>query len=762
MKRTVTLLIAAVMAASSAYAQSSFDSRYEEAKEFYVSGNYASALETLNHALTVENLTKDQKEKVNKLINQCKHEIDAAKKLVISRKDFGDINFLGEKVSTYVAVPSKKKWMIGARPDWISFEAESDRIVFTIHENTTHSVRTGDVEITLDKTSTAYVHFVQQARPETEKMVTISAVPETVSVSIDKGDVEETPLNVVMRSGNHTIRATHNMYEPLDTTIFIKDDLNKEQLYMDLKLKRKFATVNVSISDEDGKDILNSPIFYIDGKKIDLRPNTLGDYNEIKKIEFNTLYQDGTIPIQAGNHVFKASAQGYYDQEIVRKNMMENTDYHLEFNLSPKAGFINISDTFDAEGADVFIDGKQVAGKKVPCDSVKVITGSHVLTFRKEGMVSTEESYPVEVKEGMVYSIDLSMIGCDTYTFAGNLPIGAAVVIDSTEVGKVPLTTALVKGRHSLHIQKPGYMSIDDLLTVEGSNRQIAYDKVMEATMPFSVMADEDNLSITISQDGRTIVSNALTPADLEIPLSDKKYDITLMRGNRHRQRTAYRGTFMFDSEADNSISIQSWSDQFFHILDGQYYLSNNTWNIFGRDYRECADISFLNMKLFNGMSTSLAKAKLFLSNDESSMVYEGGTVESKKLLPAFSCIIINEELRIGGAIFQYMDANLLATYAWYPDMTSFLPLTHASGHDVFAGLEISSRFPVLTVSFKAGYETMLNGKANIHVTKPGQSSQNTADEFITTPLDFGQVVFGINISISDSRSKGNNILRIF
>lgn len=763
MKKIITVLFAALMAASSAFAQStSFDARYEEAKGYYTSGNYARALESLNHTLGVETLSPEQREQVKMLTNQCKQKIEASRTLSISRTDFSNISFLGDTVSTYVYVPSKKAWKVSSCPDWISYEKESDMVLFTVHENPNHTTRRDAVQITLDRTNLDYINFAQEARPDTEKKVTITSVPESAALVID-GDPKSSPTSLIMKSGEHTIKASRDMYNQLDTVIVIEDDMVKEQVLVNLKLTRQFATVQIGIVDEDGEELKNMPTFYIGNKVVDLRPKTLGDYNENKKIEFYSLYKDGTIPIHAdASHNLRASAPGYYDETFKIPNAMADSSYSHVFKLSPKAGFLNVVNLFDSEGADIYIDGKIVHGKQVPCDSIKILTGKHVVSFRKEGMIPAQESYPIDIIEGEVSKIELSMTGCDTYTFAGMLPVGASVIIDSTEVGKTPLTITMIKGRHELHIQKPGYRDIYDFLEVEGTNRHVEYENLMEATMPFSVITDEDRLMVTISRDGKTYIADALTPATVQIPLSDSDYDYVIERGRRDKRKLAYKGSFRFDNPEKNTIHIQAWSDQFFHILEGEYFLSNNTLNVFGKNYTERANLGFLNLKLFKGMSTSLAKAKLFTSKDESPMVYGENTLESKKLLPAFSCILINEDLRIGGAIFQYMDANLLASYTWYPDMTSFLPVSHASGHNVFAGLEIASRFPCLTISLKAGYETMINGKANIYDKKIGPTSHSTADCFISTPLNYGQFVFGINVSIADSSSKGNNIIRIF
>lgn len=766
MKKFILFTLTICFAVLSAFAQSSFELRYGEATSLFLRGEYTTAIEMLQRALS-ENVTPEQKTKANQLINQCRQEIEAAKKLIVGRKNFENLSYLGGSDSTYVNVTSRKAWYVVSSPDWVDVRTQGDMIYFSIHENPTHEDRNGSIEITLDRTSTTYINFSQIARPVTQKTLNIHAEPQTVQVLVDKSTMNTSPMSVVLSSGYHRIEASRNLYAAIDTTIYIEDDLNTEAIDFPLHLKRLFATISIDITLENGsEDILSSSILTIDGKTVDLHPNIHGDYNDLKAIAFYTLYSNGTIPIQAGTHIIKVVAPGYNDYEYVLKNAENNVDYTYHVILKPKTGFLKITDLSEAKDAEILIDGKLQTNVTVPCDSLIVNTGSHVVTFRKKGMISTATEYPITIEENKTTIIDLSMIGCDIYTFGGSIPTYSTIYIDSVEVGRAPMTTTITKGIHHIEIRKIGHLTVSEYITASGSNDTILFDREMPETMRFSVKADEDFLHVMITQKGRVIASGIRTPCEINIPMSSQRYRITLQRDKKNRKQTAYKDYFRFNNPKRNSLYIQSWSNHILQLIEGQYYVYSQPLNLYGKEYTHLGDGNILKIQLLRGLSTSLLKGKIFLAKDESSMKLREDlelTGKFYQVLPAFSCFLINEEFRLGGAIIPYFDIDMLLAYTWYPKMTLFLPLSHVSGHNVFGGIELSTRFPVATLTVKVGYEALIKGEANIYSPNiPSTQNYDTKDCFVSSPLGPGQFVMGVGLSLGVFKSKGNNILRLW
>lgn len=748
-------------------AQSSFDLRYEEAKNYYYQREYDKAIVELNNALKNSKPTKEQKSKANQLLHQCKQENEAAKKLYVHKKNFDNLSFHSSVDSTYIEVPSQKPWHIESSPSWVNPVVSGDMIYFNIAENPEHEPRDEEMEITLDNTSTTYIRFKQNARPIIPKTLNIHSEPYIVQLLVDYAQYSS-PANLQLNPGTHQIKASRNQFVTLDTTITIVDDLNYEDIDFSIKLKRQFATLTVNIVSGIGKnDIIQSPVLTIDDKVVDLHPSILNDYNDFKPIEFYTLYSNGSIPIVSGYHVIKVTAPGYEDCEYICRNIENNEDYPITMTLTPKTGYLKVTDLCDANGADIFIDKVLLKDIKVPCDSLPIPIGKHVVTFRKEGMISTSPTYPIEIYEHETSTVEVSMVGCDVYTFGGSLPPYATIVLDSVEIGRTPLSTIITKGMHHVEIRKTGHLTIDDFFTVEGKNDSVLYDKEMPETETFKIRADENHLHIFISQKGKSICSKANTPTDIELPISKDFYKIVLKRDRKNKTRTAYRGYFKFNKPEKNSLYIQSWSSYILQIFEGQYYINPTPNVVYGKNFKHLGDASLVKLQLVPGLSSSLLKGKIFLAtNNEEELHLDNDVVVSgdkHKVLPAFSCILINEEFRLGGALFSYMDANLLATYTWYPKMNLFLPLSHVSGHEVFGGLEVSTRFPVATLTFKLGYEALIKGEANIYSSEIASGyNPKTKDCFVSTPMNIGQFMVGVSLSLAGMRSKGNNILRVF
>ena len=87
------------------------------------------------------------------------------------------------------------------------------------------------------------------------------------------------------------------------------------------------------------------------------------------------------------------------------------------------------------------------------------------------------------------------------------------------------------------------------------------------------------------------------------------------------------------------------------------------------------------------------------------------------------------------------------------------------SGHNVFLGLELNSRIPVINAHIKAGVEAFM-GQANI--ARPGKISTATVDyhyvdvPYKTQSIDDLQFVVSVGFTLGGKEARGQNILRIF
>jgi hypothetical protein len=74
---------------------------------------------------------------------------------------------------------------------------------------------------------------------------------------------------------------------------------------------------------------------------------------------------------------------------------------------------------------------------------------------------------------------------------------------------------------------------------------------------------------------------------------------------------------------------------------------------------------------------------------------------------------------------------------------------------DLFFGLELHSRFPVLNANFKIGYRSL---KGGINMYNQGDKK----NPFNVTPFDFNGIMASVGFTLGGKESKGANILRVF
>ncbi|MBO4670960.1 MAG: hypothetical protein J5640_03860 [Bacteroidales bacterium] len=287
------------------------------------------------------------------------------------------------------------------------------------------------------------------------------------------------------------------------------------------------------------------------------------------------------------------------------------------------------------------------------------------------------------------------------------------------------------------------------------------------------VKADERGLVLTVKDSRKadsTIVSNTILPADISVPLRKKPYYVELHRAGQ--SSPAYRGIMYYDNPRKTSHFIQSWSRgglQFVSFNNYFYGRPRATVGVPGPDgapAKTLSNIGYLNLfkfSLFPGFSTSLLKGTGFLGLDGKDLYTlndAGGIIARPNpiILPAISVILINGEFRVGGALLtDYADASILASYAWYPDIyKDFVKFSYLTGHDVFVGLELSSRIPAVNYKLKAGLQ-MYPGLKTVSY----KVANGVIGDFMTIDTAVPNM-FVVALEMSLGISKGENILRIF
>lgn len=757
MKKLMLLLLVVFLTAVPAFAQKSFDMRYNEAVEYYTGKQFDKAIKVLEAAKKSPGVTKDQISKANRLINQCKAAKQKMSDLNLSKEQ---IAFPGSGQVDSIYVTAGKSWEVSASPGWCNTWKEADILYIEAMPNEDKAARKGTIEVTMGKERTAYILVSQDKQLDVSCPVHIVTVPERAMVYVDnnQGKLSE---DYVLTEGNHRIRIEKNGYERKDTTIVLgrKDAAGASFVF---SLEPQFATVSVDIKPAEGYAFDEYPTLDISGNDINLHPSTIKSFNVDQELSYYSIYEGGVIPLHPGQYVLKAEAEGFVAE---KKSVTADrgVNQHIEFVLVPICGTISVSDEENAAGAQVFVDDKEVG--TVPFEGVVLKSGVHKLRAVKPGYVTDADEYDIEVFEDRNTPFKLSMQKFNEVKITSE-PAYCKIYLDGEYVGTTPMDLVVREGEHVLSIEKSGFYA--QTRTIRGgADGPDSMHIDLQNAYPLLVTADVDSLGIVISQgngkDRTVYAENVKTPSTVQIPLSSRPYHIELIKSNR---QPAYKGNFTFSDPSRNQVNILTWNDGMAYLAGNWFALApKSTLGTNPDKYSMMFDASLMRFKVFKGLTTSVAKAKLFWKDKEAQgITYPYATTEthtfSDTVIPAFSVLFINEEFRVGGAVLPFMDVAAVATYAWYPNVSKILAFTHMSGHDIFLGAEVGSRLQIFNANLKAGMQ-MFFGQANICLPA-ASASQAVKDRFVAEPYKNVQFVVTLGFTLGGRDSRGQNILRVF
>ena len=771
MKRLILILLAVLLVAAPAYAQRSFDMRYNEAVEFYTTKQYDKAIKTLEAAKKSPGVTKDQIAKADRLMGQCRSAKQKQSDLNLSKETIF-ASGSGQVDSIYVT--AGKAWQVTSQPSWCNTRKEADVLYIEVLPNEEREPKKGMIEVTMGKERTAYIVITQERRIDVACPVHINTYPERAILFLDN-EPGMLAQDFVLAEGAHKLRIEKSGYERKDTT-FVLSRNDARGITLNVKLVPAYAAIRVSLNPAEGYFFDSAPVLDVSGNEVNLHPSTVKSFNLDQDLSYYSLYEDSIVPLHPGQYTVKASAEGFVTQ-VRNITATRGSVLDVSFELVPIFGSLSLDDEENAAGAVVTIDGKEAG--IVPLTGLRLKSGKHLVKVEKPGYVPDKDEYEVEITEDKNTVIKVSMLRYASYEISSD-PAYCKVYLDGEYVDTTPLKLVLREGEHELRFEKTGhYPKVMNIKPELGETEQALAIKLDEA-FPLLVTADIDGLGITLSQGNNqnkvVYAEGVKTPATIELPHSDKPYTIELTRPDLTR---AFKGRVPFKSEKDSHFNALTWSDGTAYV-SGSYYLLPPA--AFGKQdpiqkgFRRVADVNLAKFKLLPGLSSNVAKATLFWQTDASeNIVFPGddkvpGDIGSDDpnyknvtMLPAFSIIFINEEFRLGGAIIQNLDVNMLLSYAWYPNLSAILQFNHMSGHDMFAGIELNSRFPIINGTLKAGVQAF-HGQANlVRPVEGNKTSTYVTQEYstfkTTAPVEF---VISLGFSVGGKDHRGQNILRVF
>ncbi len=570
---------------------------------------------------------------------------------------------------------------------------------------------------------------------------------------------------IEINSGEYNVRISKHGYMPVDTFAIVPSSGNLSQL--DIKLKPTFAKIQIDIKAADNSEFQILPTIEIDTARINmgelLNKNKLKSFDDEGRLQYFKLYKGGMIPVPDGAYTITVSAPSFrpYSTRLVATKGVITP---FSVSLEPITGYLTVLDNGNAIGAKVLVDNELVG--TVPLYKKKVKVGQHIVSLQKEGYISDQEEYTIFLNDSKEVDLPVQMTLFKRYVIKSN-PVGAEILVDGQRQGFTPFLLSIAEGQHKIELRKHGYLDHKQYLSVKEIGVSIdTLEYILEKNTPLYINSEIEGLDVFIKRAKDTVFAGK-TPVKIGLPLG--RYTMTLYNSSQN----CFKGPIKHNGK--NKIEAPCYSRGTFTLLVADYFpnkplLKNEESNHL---YRLLGTAQFGRFTLLPGLSTSIAKASLFeidngYKDTETTIVNDktNDTIQFKypNYIPAFSFILLSAEVRIGVPILKSLDISALGTYTFYPDITKYIPSHHVSGHDIFVGLELSSRLSVFNMNIKVGSKMLSNISYNFY-TKTSQNL-SSGDEtyskyYYKVPANLEQFVVSIGFTLGQNRAYGNNMLRV-
>ncbi len=578
---------------------------------------------------------------------------------------------------------------------------------------------------------------------------------------------------IQMNAGEYKVRISKVGYLSIDTTVIVPSDGSTKML--NVNLTPTFATVQLDVKTADMTPFQMYPVIDIDSAHIYmsdmLDPSKIRSFDDAGNLEYYKIYKGGFIPVPPGVYNVRINTPGFKTYSAVLQ-APKGTATPLTAKLEPITGYLTIVDKGGTMGATVFLDNEVIG--TAPLFRHKVRIGTHKLRFEKEGFLTSEKEYKAIIAEDVEETVEVLMTVFKQFRIV-SAPPAAEIFVNGEREGFTPADIFLNEGKHEVTVKKSGFLEFKKTLVISptGNNLTDTIICTLSPNYPITVKSEEDHLKIVVKKGNEVISTGSYeTPAELQLPYGN--YQLQLLDANH---KTRFKGKFRHDGST--KVDAPCYSMGTFTALVGDYFVTSpeaKTSDSYSTDasfYNLMATAHFGRFTLFPGLSTSLIKGAAFKLNDQWKGKPLGVQVEGTNNIPLYddylfglSGLFINGEFRLGGSIVKNLDMDFVGTYAWYPELKAFLPMSHIDGAEMFFGLEFSTRISYFNVNFKLGQE-MFKGNYNFYANKDGESmtlpNQNETDEkFWSRPFDLSNFVFTVGFTLGEKVSRGNNMLRLW
>ncbi|MBR5299213.1 MAG: BACON domain-containing protein [Bacteroidales bacterium] len=667
-----------------------------------------------------------------------------------------------------ITIESSADWEIMFKPEWCKvIESTDSYLKVWCDENTSLEAREGELVFSAaDNSVVSNVHFFQEKGINRSGMVYFRTIPGNVMVEIhDSGVYGLSSRAHKLSAGSHEVRFVKDGYEPLDSVVVVPVMEDGRTAVIDVALKPQFGLLVPEINMEDNGKPMPELTFRINRKIIDISNSADGfSFDDDGGVIYNTLYKGGRIPLQPGVYEVSVEALGY-ERFSSNVTIARDSTVNLACDMKFVSGYVTVMDDRNAEGAKVVVD--ELGFSADIGEKSRLPVGEYVAEVRKDGYMLDDGIIEIVVEEGKetFYKAAMTrMVDCLVSTEVK----GETVYVDGEPVPyqQPQHVIPLAEGKtYDIEIRKDDYWTHRCSVEVTPEDTLIDLRNIkLRQVYPLTISYDEPDIKVSLSSVKDTVINGELTVSpvsgcDTTLYLPYGRYDIKLTRRYEliKARRTAYKGHVNFN-EKKNKVKIQTWSRRSLAILSGDYYITSGKAIEEGRIPLR-ANASFAQFRLCNGLSTSILR----VSSYETSAVdlpFLDDEIKDPKWIFGASCLFTNYEFRMGGGFCNYGDANVLLSYSWCPPLTLVLPYHHFSGHEAFAGVELTSRIKVFNVNFRLGAQ-YINGNINCY-NVPSNEYEEVKNCFTTSHIDNLSFVASVGFTLGGKDSKGRNVIRLW
>lgn len=756
------------------------DSLYASAVRARHNGDYDSARNNMSKVLelAVDNQTiRDQASAFLKEISVF--DVNVHKLNIPSYGDFQELT-----------VNSIDKWTCAEVPEWCVIDDMSDNYLriwcapnpYPVSRSGLIVLSNGDKEIT--------VEVEQDQGKEKKGRVIFRTSPHNAFLETEgMSGYSSSPM--LLGTGEYRISVTKDGYLPKDTVLTLNDVVDTTIMIVDLELQPEFGKIRPIIVDPNGTPWITSDLqnvkFMIGQHQVDIADYANShSFDSREPVEYYGFYKEGVIPLRPAVYDIEVSASGYetykgkVQVELGKTQELRIVMKSITGKLTVKPG----DKKKNAEGATVYIPDLFIRAKVG--ETLELVEGSYRIEVYKDGYLWDNPIDRITIEEGKNQVFEVMMtrqVDLRISTEGG----GEEIYLNGERLRASQ--TKLNEGEeYEIEVRKPGHWHF--LKTIKVSEKDTLFnftDLKLEKSGVLNLKSDERNLEVILKRkDDATgavddynyaegkVLSAAKSVTEFKIPHG--KYQVILNRNEikaaKKSHRLAYKGVINFDDSLETKY-LRTWMiprPGALRILGIEYDLTYKSMVASGKVPTPLR-ANLLEIPIVKGLSTSLAEGAIVYTYGRTDLPAHLPLDHYTAMMPAISGPLMNYDFRLGGGFCQWGDVSMLLSYTYYLQFERLVEklskgyyygsFDHFEGHDLFFGIELSSRLSFFTGYLRAGIQHLKGNRCYSfwdYLTSGGISTPTT--EMIPTKQTSFVVTIGFDLGLRSA--KGHNIWRVF